>query len=192
MEQVVLHSLLKPTRLILLLAAACLWAGCADPESSEEAAPQVKLPDQELLDYVIVDSRNGDKKWELHSERMEKFADADTARLHGVNMQFFRADTLFSTLVALDGRINQRSNDLFVWGDVVVTTTDGRILETQELYYDNATDLISNEVFDRIIEDGYVTTSIGIIVKPDMSWMQLNQMISQADTTESVVDTDGQ
>lgn len=174
---------MRPAAAILLLLLACALSaappGCArveeTPDAPAAAAEGPAPPDQELFDSVITESRDGHRRWILHSDRTERWVDVDDAELYGVHMDFFRADTLHSTLTSERGRANSRTKDLFAWGDVVVVTRDGRRLETEELRYDNATGRITNDVFNRFTRGEDVMTGYGMIATPDLDSFELQR-----------------
>lgn len=166
----------------LLALAAC---GCAEREG-ETAPPAAKgtpPPDQVLFDATVTDSQDGDRRWILVSDRMERQKRSDDAELFGVHMDFYRADTLHSTLTSERGRANLKTKDLHAWGDVVVVTADGRRLETQELTYSNKDGRIRNDVFNRFTRDGDVMTGIGMEATPDLDYFELKK-----DVVAEVVD----
>jgi len=163
---------------LVLIACTLLW-GCADLEDVAENPPvsEESPPDQVLFDSVVTDSKDGTRSWVLRSERMERWQDVDDAQLHGVLMDFYKADTLHSTLTSRRGRANLKTLDLFAWGDVVVVTRDGRRLETQELNYDDGTGLISNDVFNRFTHRRDVMTGIGMEATPDLGSFELKSEV---------------
>lgn len=171
----------------LLSAALLPFAGCdgeprGDPPAPDAAAvaaaPEAeRVPDQVLFDTTITDSREGVRRWTLTSDRLEKFMDQDEAELHGVHMDFFQADTLFSVLTAARGRASQRNGNLFVWGDVVVVASDGRRLETGELNYDDRSGRISNEVFNRFTREADVMTGVGMQATPGLDYFELKREV---------------
>jgi len=167
------------TSAIILLLLTLLLAGCEDQARMVETTDLPDdLPDQELFDTSIYDSREGVRRWRLDSERLARYHDQDEAQLYGVHMEFYRADTLFSTLTAERGRANLKTNDLFTWGDVVVVTQDGRRLETEELYYDERNGLISNDVFNRFTRGDNVMTGIGMEATPELDRFELKQTVA--------------
>ncbi len=60
---------------------------------------------------------------------------------------------------------------------MVVVTNDGRRLETEELFFDNETQLIHNDVFDRFTRDGDVVTGIGLEATPDLEYIEIKQRV---------------
>jgi len=170
---------------LLVLALGCggeRGSGPPAPVAADAAAPAAtetaeRTADQVLIDTTITDSREGVRRWVLTSDRLEKFLDQDEAQLHGVHMEFFQADTLFSVLTAARGRASQRSGNLFVWDDVVVQARDGRRLETQELSYDDRSGRISNEVFNRFTRGADVMTGVGMLATPGLDYFELKREV---------------
>jgi len=171
---------------LLILALSVVSTGCGDREPASTTAAGLSTtenadetpPDQRLYDAVITDTRDDEVRWILHSERLDRFADRDEAQLYTVRMQFFRADTLFSTLTSRRGRADLKTKNLHVWGDVVVVTTDGRRLETTELTYDNRRGLIYNDVYDRFTRGDDVLTGWGMEASPDLSYFELKREVA--------------
>jgi LPS export ABC transporter protein LptC len=175
-----------PLAAIVLLLLALSLVGCEDQARMVETTDLPDdLPDQELFDTSIYDSREGVRRWRLDSERLARYHDQDEAQLYGVHMEFYRADTLFSTLTSERGRANMKTNDLFTWGDVVVVTRDGRRLETEELYYDERNGLISNDVFNRFTRGDNVMTGIGMEATPELDRFELKQEVAATVYDES-------
>ena len=183
------------TRAAILLAALLLCAvlvGCAEDErvaATEDLSED--LPDQELFDTTIYDTKRGERRWILGSDRLARYHDQDEAQLFGVNMDFYKADTLFSTLTSRRGRANMKTNDLFAWGEVVVVTRDGRRLETEELDYDDNTGRISNDVFNRFTRGDDVMTGIGMEATPDLDRFELKQAVEATVYDEAQADGGG-
>ncbi len=60
---------------------------------------------------------------------------------------------------------------------MVVVTDDGRRLETEELFFDNETELIHNEVFNRFTRGDDVMTGIGLEATPDLEYIEIKQKV---------------
>ena len=144
-------------------------------------------PDQVLFDATITDTAEGARHWILDSQRLEKQKKSDEAELYTVHMDFYKADTLFSTLTSERGRANLKTKLLYAWGDVVVVTRDGRRLETEELTYDNKLGRIHNDVFNRFTRgDNAVMTGIGMEATPELDYFELKNEVA------AEFDNDGQ
>ena len=173
--------------LLLLFAAGC----GEDSRVAETTDPPADMPDQELFDTSIYDSREGVRRWRLDSDRLARWHDRDEAQLYEVHMEFYRADTLFSTLTSERGRANQKTNDLFTWGNVVVVTRDGRRLETEELYYEERTGLIHNDVFNRFTRGVDVMTGIGMEATPELDYFELKESVEATVVEQGAADEEG-
>jgi LPS export ABC transporter protein LptC len=165
---------------IILLICVTLCVGCTDVEDMAQTAESTgdSLPDQILIDSEITDSRDGSRSWVLNSSRSERWKDVDDAQLYDVDMDFYKADTLHSTLTSERGRANLKTQDLFAWGNVVIVTKDGRRLETEELNYDDGTGLISNDVFNRFTKGQDVMTGVGMEATPDLNNFELKSDVT--------------
>jgi len=149
----------------------------ADTESEGDKTQQDEKPIQQFFDYRLVETNAGVRNWVLDSDLMNKYSGQRDVELITVHIDFYRAGAHFSTLTADSGLANLQTNNIFTWGDVVVITEDGRKLETQELYFDNETQLIHNDVFDRFTRDGDVIEGIGLEATPDLDYIEIKQRV---------------
>jgi len=180
--------------LVLLLSA---MAGCredisaqpiaeaeAEAEAKTKKAEQDLLPEQQFFDYRLVETNAGIRNWVLVSDLMNKYPGQRDVELITVHIDFFKNGAHFSTLTADSGLANLQTNNIFTWGEVVVVTEDGRKLETEELYFDNETQLIYNDVFDRFTRDGDVIEGIGLEATPDLEYIEIKQKV-EADVLDN-------
>lgn len=176
--------LAKATGSQLRFAACCmlfLLAGCQGDEeavSTTAAAGRTgRSPEQQIFDYRLIESKLGVRQWVLESEEMLKYTGEQDVLLVTMHMDFFREGEHFSTLTADSGLINRNTRNIHTWGAVVVVTNDGRRLETEELFFNNETQLIHNDVFDRFTRDGDVVTGIGLEATPDLEYIEIKQRV---------------
>lgn len=161
--------------LVLILAAA----GCGrDPEPEAGPAVPDRLPEQEILDYRLIQTEAGVRRWTLTSERMRKYADQVEVELDEPRMEFYRDGVYYSTLTARHGRANLDGRNMFAQGGVVVVTADGRRLETEEMRYDNGTGRITNTVFNRFTRGGDVVTGYGLDASPGLEHFELRGRVA--------------
>ena len=159
---------------LVLLAAACEQ----DPEATVKTATAKQVserPIQQIFDYRLIESKAGVKQWILESEEMQKFSGQRDVILGVVHMDFFQDGEHFSVLTADSGRTNLHSRNIHTWGNVVVVTDDGRRLETEDLYFNNETELIHNDVFNRFTRGSDVMTGIGLEATPDLEYIELKR-----------------
>ena len=165
-----------PAALVVAALALTLAAtGCG--ESAEPSAAPARrdgaVPEQQFFDYRLIESSAGVREWELQSAEMQKYAGRDDVLLVAVKMDFYSEGAHFSVLTADSGRANLQTHDVHTWGQVVIVTDDGRRLETEELFFANSTQRITNEVFNRFTRGVDVMTGIGLEATPDLEYIEL-------------------
>ncbi len=174
--------------LLLFSLSGCREDTNASPatevDDQQEKSALDQLPIQQFFDYRLVETNAGIRNWVLVSDLMNKYSGQRDAELITVHIDFYKEGAHFSTLTADSGLANLQTKNIFTWGDVVVVTEDGRKLETEELYFDNETQLIHNDVFDRFTRDGDVIEGIGLEATPDLEYIEIKQRV-EADVLDN-------
>ncbi|MEK7348204.1 MAG: LPS export ABC transporter periplasmic protein LptC [Candidatus Eisenbacteria bacterium] len=136
--------------------------GCdrrSTPVASDE---EIKIPDQEARDFTLTESAAGTKNWTLRAEYAAMFNREHRVDAKTVRIDFFDAEgTLYSTLTADRGEIDQRTNDLEARGNVRVSTKNDVAMETDSLRFLNRTGKILSDGFVRVTRQGDVLTGFG-------------------------------
>ncbi len=156
---------------------------CQEPSAQDDgAAPAVvdgpEIPEQHFFDYRLIETQAGIKHWVLDSDEMLKYPDRRDVELVRVHMDFFQEGEYYSTLVSDSGTADLNTHDVFVWGNVVVTTHDGRRLRTSELTYTNEDGLIRNDVYNVFDRGDDVITGIGLEATPDLDYIEIKQDVA--------------
>lgn len=181
-----------PVALACLPAAALLaLAGCGQADAPAQGGVAVRGvpaarpagPVQEFTDYTLTETDQGVRAWVLGSQSMRRFADREEVDLVDVHMDFYRAGEHWSVLEADSGKVNQRTRAVHVWGAVDITTDDGRRLETPELFFDNETGRIRNDVANRFTRGTDILTGNGLDATPDLEYVEIKR-----DVTAEVAD----
>ena len=141
------------------------------------------LPEQHFFDYTFTETSAGIVQWILESEEMEKYADQRDVQFTVVKMDFFNDGVHFSTLTADSGSGNMMIRDVHVWGNVILLKDNGDKLETEELFFDNETQFIHNEIFNRMTSGDDVVTGIGLEATPDLEYIRIKEQM-QGDVTD--------
>ena len=162
-------------------ATALVVGGCghADPPAPVGATPPAspaarpEIPIQEFTDYTLTETDAGVREWVLGSRSMRRWANREDVDLVDVHMDFYRAGAHWSVLDADSGRVNQRTRAVHAWGAVDITTDDGRRLQTSELFFDNETGRIRNDVANRFTRGADVLTGKGLDATPDLEYVEI-------------------
>lgn len=154
--------------------------GCEENEepATVVARPSGPVPQQQFFDYRLTETTGGIRQWVLESDEMQKFAGQEDLLLITVKMNFYQNGEHFSTLTSDSGRANLQTRNVHTWGDVVVLTNDGRRLDTSELFFDNQTQLIHNDVFDSLTRTDDVVTGIGLEATPDLEYIEIKRQVA--------------
>lgn len=167
----------------LAVAGFLAAGGCGQAEQPAPAGEAVRGvpatrpegPVQEFTDYTLTETEQGVRAWVLGSQSMRRFADREDVDLVDVHMDFYRAGQHWSVLDADSGVVNQRTRAVHVWGAVDITTDDGRRLQTPELFFDNETGRIRNDVANRFTRGTDVLTGNGLDATPDLEYVEIKR-----------------
>ncbi len=169
-------------RKALLLATALLCA-CSEEKGPPIAANKQTIADsadQVLYGQRMLITDRGLNRAEIHSDTAYFFDENTRTDMRVVDGKFFNSQGLLdAVLTSRTGIYNQRLNSLEARGDVVITTIDGRRLETPFVRYDNRINLVSSDTTFKLTDpDGRVLRGIGFTTDPDLNDLKVVKMLS--------------
>lgn len=136
--------------------------GCSGRTTPVASNGELRIPDQEARDFTLTESAAGTKNWTLHAEYAAMYNREHKVDAKTVKIDFFDAEgTLYSTLTADRGEVDQRTNDLKARGNVHVVTKNGIAMETDSLRFLNRTGKIVSDGFVKVTRRGDVLTGFG-------------------------------
>jgi LPS export ABC transporter protein LptC len=163
---------LAPIALSLLLALAP--SGCDDAAGPEDESGAETVPDQITTELRVVETTMGHRIWVLEAD--EAVDDPGTRKtfLTSVTLYFYDRDgKLESTLTAREGEADRDTRHLISRGDVVVETSEGYLLETEVLEWDNGRKKILSDQPVRITQGRNVYTGIGLVSDPGLDSFEI-------------------
>ncbi len=83
-----------------------------------------------------------------------------------------------ATLTSVEGTYNMRRGQMEARRNVVVITTDGKRLETEQLRYDQATDQISSDSAFVLTEPARTLRGIGFTSDPDLTNLRVKRVLT--------------
>jgi LPS export ABC transporter protein LptC len=169
-------------RKALLLAIALLCA-CKEEKGPPIAANKQTIADsadQVLFGQRMLITDRGLNRAEIHSDTAYFFDENTRTEMRIVDGKFFNSQGLLdAVLTSRTGLYNQRLNSLEARGDVVITTIDGRRLETPFVRYDQRVNLVSSDsIFTLTDPDGRKLHGIGFTTDPDLNDLKVVKMLS--------------
>lgn len=158
-------SSLRQTLKITAIFAAVLsfLGGCSGDSSQQGAVDNKDIPDEIVTDFVTAETDSGRVAWTLMAPQAYKFNSRKIFLMDDPRIDFFDdLGNLQTTLTSDNGEYFQTSRDMLAYGNVVVVSVDGAVLETDSLRYVNAKDQIVSDSHVKITRDRNVTTGIGL------------------------------
>ena len=160
----------------LLLAA--LLAGCSGGKKLSSTGTSGLLPDSEVEDFTVTETDSGRTEWTLFAKRAATFASRDLVTARTVRIDFFGDDgRKGSELVAREGELYQRTHDMIARGNVVLQTTEGWRMSTEELHFLNNRRRITSDQLVRVEKEGSVLEGVGFESDPHLEHFEFHHQV---------------
>lgn len=115
------------------------------------------------LNYT--ETRDGQKRWSLSSERAEYLRESNLVRLTPVDLTFYEAGPYGElTLRADRGEFHEETRRVEVSGNVVIDTPDGESITTDALVYEDRQRQLSTEAPIHYRAPGRELTGVGLLI----------------------------
>ena len=148
------------------LALLIAIVGCGEREkfASPNDAPQdIILPDAVLEGATIYLYDRGKVTAEIQADSIVKFEAMDSTVAFNLDVNSYDSLGKVETHVVGDsGIIREKTGELYIYGNVDVTTAEGSRLQSEYLYWDSDQELIKSDKFVRITKGQDVITGIGL------------------------------
>lgn len=182
----------QPTLLLFAAAVAIAAAGCdraAEPPVAHVPS-LVDSAEQVVFDLSTILTNQGVARGTMTADTAFVFHDQTVFDFRNVGVKFNTATGEPSgTMRADSGRYDMRTQVLDGWGHVVITTVDGKRLETPQLRYNQASDVITSDTsFVLTTPDGKVQRGIGLVTDPRLDRIRILRGASGAGTINSLPD----
>jgi len=153
----------------LLVAGALALGGCH--ETSDEGAREGgQRPDQEIDGFTLTQTSDGKRLWSLRADRALVYEEADRVETIDIRVDFYdESGDVRSTLTANEGLLLRRTNDMEAIGNVVVQASDGAVLSTEHLRWNEMSGRIETDLYVRVRRDDDVMTGVGLEADPDLT-----------------------
>jgi LPS export ABC transporter protein LptC len=127
-----------------VLAAAL---ACRDGSRSTPTTALADTADQVLIGMSHYVTAAGVQRARVRADTAYFYSPTQSAELRAVHITFYNAGgAVSSTLTARQGTYHWRTGDMDARGSVIVVTTDGRTLRTEQLRYSETKSEVTSEV----------------------------------------------
>lgn len=170
---------------LLVCAAFSLW-GCGTGARVEATRASGELPDQEVTDFVLTETNEGAPQWTMFARYAATYSAKNLVVARGVRVDFFGDDGKRSSeLTAREGDIQQQTRDMTARGNVVLATTEGTRMTTEELRFLNRQQRIVSDRLVRVEREGDVLEGIGFESDPDLKHFEFKTRVRATVRTRS-------
>ena len=162
--------------IVVILGA--LVVGCSEESGEDTTFQPGEMPDEVFTDFVTQESDSGLVKWKLTAPRASKYKKRKTIVLEKPLIKFYdEAGQLQTTLESDSGQYYEDSHDMLAFGNVVVESTEGDVLETDSLMWVNSDDKIISNSFVKLTRGRDVVTGIGLECDHNLSSVNIKRNV---------------
>lgn len=170
-----MRSSIKVISCIIILLVA---GSCADESNRDIPVSERGAPDEIFTDFTTQESDSGMVKWRLTAPRASKFTARNLVLLETPTILFFGDDgALRTTLTSRNGELYQDSRDMLAYGDVVVVSENGDVLEADSLYWRDADEKIVSNTFVKLRRGNDILTGIGLECDYNLSAVDIKKNV---------------
>ena len=171
-----LRSLLGAALPLGLLAA--MAAGCAPGRERSAVGSPAEMPDQEVTDFVLTETDQGAPKWTHHAKYAATYTSRTLVVARDIRLDFFdEKGARSSELTAREGEIQQDTRDMTARGNVVLTTSEGTRMTTQEMRFSNTAQLITSTKLVRVEREGSTLEGVGFSSDTDLRHFEFKSQV---------------
>jgi LPS export ABC transporter protein LptC len=160
--------------------------GCGGSPRMSSVPDRGELPDQEVSDFEATETDQGAPQWKMYARSAATYRARNTVVARGLRIDFFdEKGERSSTLTAREGEMNDLTHDMTARGAVVIQTTEGTRMSTDELQFLNKQQRIQTESFVRVDRRGDVLTGYGFESDPELKDFQFKRQVRATVQTRS-------
>ena len=163
-----------------VFAGLVLVAGCGQQRAVSPAGSGGELPDQEVSDFALTETDEGLVLWKLYARYAATYNARSLVVARSVRVDFFdERGERSSVLTAREGDLNQRTHNMTARGNVVLQTTEGTRLSTEELRFMNREQkvVVPDDQLVRVERSGDVLTGYGFESDPDLRHYEFKRQV---------------
>jgi LPS export ABC transporter protein LptC len=173
--------------LLVALAALAAASGCSGGPSEDIGFARGQTPDEVYTDFVTQESDSGLILWRLTAPQGDRFKDKRLVVLDRPRIVFYdEHGAERTTLVSDAGEYYEDRRDMLAYGNVVVRSVEGDVLETDSLFWNNSQKKILSDSFVKLTRGKSVVTGYGLECKEDLGSVEIKR-----DVKAVVVDDHG-
>ncbi len=100
-----------------------------------QAAEMQQNVEQSMSGLHMIEAQAGEKEWELWSENATSYKDTGELKLQKVKALFFADNGVTFTVTGQEGKVDVKTKNLFVQGEVITESSNGYVIKTHDVDY---------------------------------------------------------
>jgi LPS export ABC transporter protein LptC len=153
-------------------------SGCSGGKKLSASGTKGELPDGEVEDFSITETDSGRTQWTLFAKHAATYQARDLVTARTLRIDFFdEKGQKSSELVAREGELYQRTRDMIARGNVVLLTTEGWRMSTEEMHFLNSRRKITSDKLVRVEKQGTVLEGVGFESDPNLEHFEFQHQI---------------
>ncbi len=163
---------------LAVLCGALGLAGCSGTKKASPVGSGAELPDQEVTDFVLTETDQGRPQWTLYARYAATYQAKNLVIARDIRVDFFDDKAARSSeLTARQGEIQQQTRDMTARGQVVLQTTEGTRMTTEELRFSNNNQQITSDKLVRVERQGDVLEGTGFASDPNLHHFEFKTQV---------------
>ena len=152
--------------------------GCSGGKKLSASGTTGELPDGEVEDFSITETDSGRTQWTLFAKHAATYQARDLVTARTLRIDFFdEKGQKSSELLAREGELYQRTRDMVARGNVVLLTTEGWRMSTEEMHFLNSHRKITSDKLVRVEKEGTVLEGVGFESDPNLEHFEFQHQI---------------
>jgi LPS export ABC transporter protein LptC len=153
-------------------------SGCSGGKKLSASGTTGELPDGEVEDFSITETDSGRTQWTLFAKHAATYQARDLVTARTLRIDFFdEKGQKSSELLAREGELYQRTRDMVARGNVVLLTTEGWRMSTEEMHFLNSHRKITSDKLVRVEKEGTVLEGVGFESDPNLEHFEFQHQI---------------
>jgi LPS export ABC transporter protein LptC len=170
-------------RKIIIAVIFLIICSCAQKKnlnvilSSDASADSIS----QILNYSTITAYNdGNKLWELKARELIQLTGSNRIKANPVRLTIFSDSSKVNAVLTADSGIsNEKTDSIFVWGNVVIDAHSGEKLLAQNLEWNKKEKILTSEDFVELRSaDGEIIRGRGFRAAEDFEWWDFNNEVS--------------
>ncbi|MBI4720558.1 MAG: LPS export ABC transporter periplasmic protein LptC [Chitinivibrionia bacterium] len=163
---------------MLFAAALALAVSCGSQRSQDIPSSSRGTPDETFIDFMTQESDSGRIRWKLTAPNASKYTSKGLVVLEAPTIRFFDEQGLLQTTLTSDrGELYQESQDMLAYGNVVVVSENGDVLEADSLYWIDAEGKITSNTFVKLKRGDDILTGYGLDCDYNLSSVNIRKNV---------------